>query len=121
MSSQFNAGDILWPSNFSWAPPISHQNIAPIASNIRVHCGFPCAYIQVWWWVSVQTKTYSVTYGATMYYRDLTRAAPIVQREIDLVHTAATGDALTVYLWWMTRVAHRNTEYIPGRYVPPLS
>jgi hypothetical protein len=39
-----------------------------------------------------------------MYYRDLTRAAPIVQREIDLVHTAATGDALTVYLWWTTRV-----------------
>jgi hypothetical protein len=40
-----------------------------------------------------------------MYYRDLTRAAPIVQREIDLVHTAATGDALTMYLWRMTRVA----------------
>jgi hypothetical protein len=39
-----------------------------------------------------------------MYYRDLTHAAPIVQREIDLVHTAATGDALTVYLWWTTRV-----------------
>jgi hypothetical protein len=34
-----------------------------------------------------------------MYYRDLTRAAPIVQREIDLVHTAGNGDALTVYLW----------------------
>ena len=54
--------------------------------------------------VSAQTKTYSVTYGATMYYRDLTRAAPIVQREIDLVHVAATGDALTVYLWRMTRL-----------------
>ena len=54
--------------------------------------------------VSAQTKTYSVTYGVTMYYRDLTRAAPIVQREIDLVHAAATGDALTVYLWRMTRV-----------------
>jgi hypothetical protein len=45
-----------------------------------------------------------------MYYRDLIRAAPIVQREIDLVHIAATGDALTVYLWWMTRVAHRPTR-----------
>jgi hypothetical protein len=39
-----------------------------------------------------------------MYYRDLTGAAPIVHRDIDLVHTAATCDALTVYLWWMTRV-----------------
>jgi hypothetical protein len=56
-----------------------------------------------------------------MYYRDLTHAAPIVQREIDLVHTAATGDALTVYLWWMTRVAHQHTQYVRGRYVPPLA
>jgi hypothetical protein len=55
-----------------------------------------------------------------MYYRDLTHAAPIVQLEIDLVHTAATGDALTVYLWWMTRVAHQHTQYVRGRYVPPL-
>jgi hypothetical protein len=44
-----------------------------------------------------------------MYYRDLTRAASIVQREIDLVHTAATGDALTVYLWWMTRVVRARS------------
>ncbi len=41
-----------------------------------------------------------------MYYRDLTRAAPIVQREIDLVHTAAAGDALTVYLWRLNRSRH---------------
>jgi hypothetical protein len=58
-----------------------------------------------------------------MYYRDLTRVAPIVQREIDLVHTVSTGDALTVYLWWMTRVPHgptRNT-FADCRYVPPLA
>jgi hypothetical protein len=64
---------------------------------------------------NAQTKTHCVTYGATMYYRDLTRAAPIVQREIDLVHTAATGDALTVYLWWMTRrSASAHTQHIQG-------
>jgi hypothetical protein len=51
-----------------------------------------------------------------MYYRDLTRAAPIVHREIDLVHTAATGNALTVYLWRMTRVVRQRTQYTPGRY-----
>jgi hypothetical protein len=56
-----------------------------------------------------------------MYYRDLTRAAPIVQREIDLVHTAATGDALTVYLWFETRCASTHTQYIRGRYAPPLA
>ena len=56
-----------------------------------------------------------------MYYRDLTLAAPLVQREIDLAYTAATGDALTVYLWWMTRVGHPRAQYIRGRYVPPLT
>jgi hypothetical protein len=58
-----------------------------------------------------------------MYYRDLTRAAPIVQREIDLVHTAAAGDPLTMYLWWMTRVPHRPTRNTIAdcRYVSPLA
>jgi hypothetical protein len=62
--------------------------------------------------VSAQTETYSLTYGATMYYRDFTRAAPIVQREIDLVHSAATADALTVYLWWMTRVVRARGSIV---------
>jgi len=41
-----------------------------------------------------------------MYYRDLTRAASIMQREIDLVHTAATSDARSMYLWWMPGSAY---------------
>jgi len=64
---------------------------------------------------SAQTRTHRVTYVAIMYHRDLTRAAPIVQREIDLSHTAATGDAHTMYLWCMTLVAHRHTQYIRGQ------
>jgi len=72
---------------------------------------------------NAQTKTHCITYVATMYYRDLTRAAPTVQREIDLVLTATTGDALTVYLWWMTRVPHRPTRNtsVDCQYVPPLA
>jgi hypothetical protein len=48
-----------------------------------------------------------------MYYRDLTGAAPMVQREIDLTQAKATSDALAVYLWWMPRPAGGGSHTRP--------
>jgi hypothetical protein len=48
-----------------------------------------------------------------MYYRDLTGAAPMVQREIDLAQTKATSDALAVYLWWVPRPPSSGSHAYP--------
>jgi hypothetical protein len=60
-----------------------------------------------------QTKTHCAAYGAPMYYRDFTNAAPMVQREIDLAQTKATCDALAVYVWWMPRPPASSAHAYP--------
>jgi hypothetical protein len=60
-----------------------------------------------------QTKTRRAAYGAPMYYRDFTNAAPMVQREIDLAHTRDTSDALALYLWWVPRPPGSSAHTYP--------